>query len=221
MMRHADLRQVFLDELHAARNMHGRVFGAVGVLGVLAAADVAAVVVQSRDDAEPEQALGEGPGAFRAHAPVHQPRHAQRHVEHMLEVVVIRVALAEAGILAPVEAREVGERLREIARGVLLEEVPVNAADRLGYDLRIGGVDPVGDVVIAASLRFCRHSALEKTRASFDGITRVLNYNEIDHAMRRAGKNQMFFAASVHYCTRALTACKHPPRRCRVERAPR
>jgi hypothetical protein len=71
----------------------------------------------------------------------------------VLDVVVIRVALVEPGVLAPVEARQVGEDLGQIARGILLVEILVDAADRVGYELRIGRVDPVGDVELVAPIQ--------------------------------------------------------------------
>jgi hypothetical protein len=109
---------------------------------------------------------------------------ARAHVQHMLDVVVIGVTLVKAGILALVEAREVGEGLGEVARGILLVKILVDAADCLGHDLRIGCIDPVGDVVIVASIRFGCHPAPEKLRKSFEKFMRVLDYNEMVRATR-------------------------------------
>ena len=138
-----------------------------------------------------------------ARAPVQQPRHAERHVEHVLDVVVVRVALAEPGKIAPVKAPEVAERLRQVARGVLLVELLVNPADFLRHDLWIGRVDAVGDVVVAASARLGCHPAPGKTRNSFDGFSRVLHYNELDRAtLNKIQKENIFPGACAIFHAR-------------------
>jgi hypothetical protein len=88
----------------------------------------------------------------------HQARHAERHVQHVLNVMVIGVALVVTGLLAPVELRKVGERLIEVAGRAELVEILVDAADFLGYGRRVGGVDSIGDVVIVSSLVHHRYA---------------------------------------------------------------
>jgi hypothetical protein len=101
----------------------------------------------------------------------------------MLDVVVIRVTLVEAGILAVVQTRHVRERLDEVTRSILLVKFLVDAADSLGYHVRVRRIDAVGDVVIVASIRFSCHSAPAEIQEFLDRIMRVLDYNEIVRAM--------------------------------------
>jgi hypothetical protein len=114
---HADLRQVFLEEPPAARDVDGRVLGAVHVLGVVRAADVADVVVQRADTP-----------SWKSRSPISGPVAARSRIR--LEQVApsrsvtssacwrswyFRVALEIAGKGAQVEGHHVG-RIRAVQR---------------------------------------------------------------------------------------------------------
>jgi hypothetical protein len=73
-------------------------------------ANVAAIVIQRGDDAESKQPFGNGVGAGGPHATVHKPRHAQRYIQHVLDIVVVGVALVVAGVSPPVEGAQIHER---------------------------------------------------------------------------------------------------------------
>jgi hypothetical protein len=152
-LSHADSRQVVLQETRATRHMSRSVFRTVLMPGVLAVANVTAVVKQGGDDAEREQALPERCGAGGAHAPIHQPAHRQGHVQHVLDVVVIGIAGVVAGILAPVHAGQIAERLGQSARHVELVQTLVDARNLGRNRARISGINPVSDVELATSVR--------------------------------------------------------------------
>ena len=107
------------------------VFGAVLVLGILAVANITAVVIKRGDDAETEQALVYRHGSGCTHATVHQARHRQCHVHYVLNVVIIGIAPIVAGVLATIEAHQIIKGLPEIARGILLVQVAVDQANHL------------------------------------------------------------------------------------------
>jgi hypothetical protein len=171
----ADLRQVPLQELAAARDVRRRIGGAVPVLGVVQLADVPAVVEERADHAELEElAIDVGRVAARALVAVEQARHRERHVHHVLQVVVLGVAAAVAGVVAEVEPDQVVEGAVQGRRVDVVE----GAVDPCDFELhadRVGRVDPVGDVEIAAAETHVRASRTALFFMPFFGGLRLLS----------------------------------------------
>ena len=70
----------------------------------------------------------------------------------MLEIVVVRLALVEARVLALIQQVEVREDLAEILRRIPLVEILVDVADGFGDVARARRIDAVGDVELVTPL---------------------------------------------------------------------
>ena len=177
---HAEGGQIRLQVMHAAPDMGGGVFRAVLVAGVLLVPQVAYVVVERRNDAQPEHMLIELGVIGGAFAAIHQASHRQRHIQHVLNVVVIGVASVKFGVFATIQARQAVKRLPHRGVRVFLEKVPVNTEHFPGNLYGIGGVDPVGYIVLVAAV-CCHPATLRRATAIIIGQNFVrfeqFNYN--------------------------------------------
>ena len=129
-----------------------RVLGTVLMTEVGCPTQVADVVEQPGYDPKGEQPRTKGFHAFgRALVTIHQAGHCQRNVKRMLEVVVSGVAGAIAGINTSVQAGEILECAVNGARRSLRIEIDKDVINRIIHRLRIGGVDRIGHIVVAAT----------------------------------------------------------------------
>jgi len=141
-----------LDEARAAAHMPQSVFGTAAMARIVTVAQIADVMEQRGDDAEPEQALADRLGALAAAlVAIHQARHGQRNVEDVLEIVIAGIAGPVAWILAAIQALAVRKRARDQSRRRSRIEFEEKAAGLAVDGSRIGRLDPIAYVVFAAS----------------------------------------------------------------------